>query len=510
MTSRSLNLKTNTILCSVIVLCVSLVYYRMFENGFVFLDDYLYIYGNKKLQTGFNAESMRWAFSLDSGVSYWQPLTLLSLMADYQFFGLDARWYHLENLLIHLSTTVVFFLFIRRISGSPWQSATAAAIFALHPLNVESIVWAVERKNVLSLLFTLLAIGFYHARHTTGKRAYLYISLLLHAVGIMVKPILVILPALLLIVDFWPLRRLQVSTFTQMLRSCLTLSLEKTPYWLLSLAVLSTSFFHVTHHKSLVVGPSWINRTENALVSLVSYLGKLFWPENLGVFYPLREFYLSWEVAGASIILVSISFFAWRFRGSRPWFLAGWAWYVICLVPVLGFIRAGLWPAMADRFAYFPQLGIIVIVVFGIAEIYVARLFYAVAVLSLFVIVTLSFITARQITYWENSVTLIDRTLAVTDDNMMVKRYKAMYGWNTCPPDMIYVKRKLDNAYIKQLKGDSVGALEDYHKIADLGIDNKPLFQNMALVYKKINDVEKYNYYSEKALRAGSFTINMQ
>lgn len=501
--------KTTAILCTLIVIGVSLVYYRMFENGFVFLDDYAYISGNTILQSGFNSESIRWAFSLDNGLSYWQPLTLLSLMADYQFVGLDARWYHLENLLIHVTSTIVILLYIRRISGSPWQSAAVAAVFALHPLNVESIVWAVERKNVLSLLFALLAIGFYHARHTTGKRSYLYVSLVMHTAGLMAKPILIILPVLLLIVDFWPLRRLHASTFTQMLRSCFALSIEKTPYWILSLAVLSTSLFHVKRHQ-LVVGPSWMNRTENALVSLLSYLGKLIWPENLAVFYPLRESYYLWEVAGASLLLISITFLAWRCRQNQPWLLAGWAWYIVCLVPVLGFMRSNLWPAMADRFAYFPQLGIIVIAVFGIAGIKVRRVFSAlIAALSFLVIVTLSCITVRQITYWENSFTLISRTLAVTDDNMIMKRFKAMHDRNAYPPDMIYVKRKLDNAMNKQLGGDSSGALEDYCKIADLGIASKPLFYNMALIYKKMNDTEKSDYYAKKALTSGSSTLPM-
>lgn len=511
MTFRSPGLRTAAIPCLVIVVYALLVYCRMLENGFIFLDDFGYIYSNKTLQTGFNAESIRWAFSLvDNGLSYWQPLTLLSLMADYQLFGLDARWYHLENLLIHLSSVVLFFLFIRRLSGSPWRAAAAAAIFALHPLNVESVAWAVERKNVLSLLFALLAVGFYHARHTTGKRSYLYLSLLMQAAGLMAKPMLIILPALLMIVDFWPLNRLQATTFTRLLRSLPALALEKAPYWILSLLSLATSLIYVQHHRSLVVGASWANRVENALVSTAAYLGKLFWPENLAVFYPLRESYPALEVAGALLLIAAITFLAWRLREKHPWLMAGWAWYIVSLLPVLGLMRSKFWPGMADRFSYFAQLGIIMIVVFAVAGIKGGRVCSGVAaLLSLCAIITLSLVTARQITYWENSTVLINHGLAVTEDNAIMLRFKAMQDRNAYPPDRLYVKRKLARAYDKQLQGDTAGALADYHKVAELGIDNKVLFHNMALLYKKMNDREKSAYYAEKAAKAKSMSLDL-
>lgn len=338
--------------------------------------------------------------------SNWHPLTLISHLLDGQLYGLDPAGHHATSLLLHLANVLLLFEVLRGMTGAVGRSGVVAALFAVHPTHVESVAWIAERKDVLSALFWILAMGAWarYARQPSIGR-YGLVALLM-ALGLMAKPMVVTLPFALLLLDVWPLDRLRLGWRR--------LGVEKLP--LLALSAVSsviTLRYQETSLAPLDAVP-WSLRVANAVVSYAAYLGKLFWPRDLAVFYPIEPAISPWKTAGAALLLIAITAFAlWRAR-REPWLLTGWLWFLGTLVPVIGLVQVGR-QAMADRYAYIPSIGLFLAVVWtvdGLGRQHRALLAAAAGV----VILALAALTRTQIGYWADSATLFRHALAATDD----------------------------------------------------------------------------------------------
>jgi protein O-mannosyl-transferase len=406
---------TNLLLCLVIVVVTLLVYGQVRHYDFITWDDPLYVTANFHIQTGLHWESVRWAFTTSHGAT-WVPLTWLSYMLDYQLYELAPAGYHLTNLFWHLLNCLLLFGILRSLTKELWPSFFVALLFAIHPLHVESVAWVTERKDVLSSFFWFLTTWLYLRQvRAPSLRNYVLVVVSM-AFGLMAKPMLVTLPFALLLLDYWPLRRAQGG------RSWIPLLKEKVP--LFGLALLSAAL--TVWAKSSVLAASSLNlqplplRIENAVISYVAYLSKLFWPVGLSAFYPYPSAIPLWKVGFAVISLAGLSWLAWRFRRRFPYVLFGWLWFVGTLVPVIGIVQVG-GHALADRFTYIPSIGIFIIIAWGIRDILALhpRTRWGLVSVCTGAVILLSTLCHTQVQHWSNSISLFQHTLAVREDNSL-------------------------------------------------------------------------------------------
>jgi tetratricopeptide (TPR) repeat protein len=386
-------------------------------NGeFLRYDEEAYVTKNPVVQKGLTAEGVAWALSLDARTVYWHPLTWLSHMTDVQLFGMDPRGHHLGSVVLHVLCTVLLFLVLLRMTGGLWPSAFTAALFALHPLHVESVCWIAERKDVLSAFFWILTMGAY-ARYAERPGAGRYLAVAAaFALGLMAKPMVVTLPFVLLLLDGWPLRRLSRSNWKMRV-------LEKAP--LILLAAVSAVMTYVVQKAVGAVEPGdafpLSIRLGNALASYGTYIEQMFWPLRLAAFYPHSGLDLPWGrvIAGGAILAAVSGLVLWQRR--RKVLAVGWLWYLGTLVPVIGLVQAGD-QAMADRFTYVPLIGLFIMLSWGIADApalrapgLVRRL--VAGGLAAAVLAGLTAVTAIQVRTWRDSISLWTRALAVTGRN---------------------------------------------------------------------------------------------
>jgi protein O-mannosyl-transferase len=403
------------LLCLLLALVTAAVYWPVARHGFINFDDPDYVSGNPRVQVGLTWESVQWAFTTGFS-SNWHPLTWLSHMLDCQLYGLTPGGHHLTNLLFHIANSLLLFGLFQRMTGALWRSALVAALFALHPLHVESVAWVSERKDVLSTFFGLLCLWAYvkyAEAQTLRPRFWYFVALLLFALGLMSKPMLVTLPCLLLLLDYWPLRRPSLPP--------LRLLLEKVPFFALS--ALSCVVTFLVQQASGAVTPlaksPFDLRLANAFIAYALYLGKTLWPSKLAVFYPYSRWSLdSWPVVAAALLLVAATVAVVLLRKQKPYLLVGWLWFCGTLVPVIGLVQVGK-QSWADRYTYLPHIGLFLLIVWGISEV-VARWKWsrpiAIAAAGL-ALAACGLATVRQRTYWRNTKTLFEHALAVTSDN---------------------------------------------------------------------------------------------
>jgi Tfp pilus assembly protein PilF len=416
---------SHILICLGLVLIVLLPFYQTWQFDFVHYDDLNYIMGNANIQAGFNRNSVAWAFTSLSAHN-WHPLTWLSLTLDYQLYGVSAGGYHVTNVLMHLANTLLLFLIFGRMTGELWKSGFMAALFAIHPLHVESVAWIMERKGVLSTLFWLLTIGLYasYARHLSLRRyGWVCVTFLL---GLMSKPMLVTLPLVLLLLDYWPLRRLRVGDPVGTRR----LIIEKIPLFALSGAVSAITMYAQEQSgavQSFAAFP-FSDRLVNTLISYGGYVAKMLWPVNLAFFYPYPHSFSLWAVLLSGLFLVSASLLSIRFIRTAPYLAMGWLWYLITLFPVSGLIQVGV-QAMADRYTYIPLIGLFIIVVWGIPDLLERRPYKKVimAISAAIVILTLAIQTYHQTGVWQNSRTLFEHAIAVTQGNDVAQNNLGRY-----------------------------------------------------------------------------------
>ncbi len=411
------------------------VYWDVQNHEFINLDDDLYVTENRELKEGVSWEGLLWAFT-SRDRSYWHPLTWLSHMVDCQLYGLNSKGHHLNNLLFHMANAVLLFLVLKRMTGELWPSAGVAAAFALHPLNVESVAWIASRKNVLSTFFWMLTLWAY-VRYAEKPRTLPYLMVLLFfTLGLLAKPMLVTLPFVLLLLDFWPLARLRLlPSWAQKTairgdgrlvfpkQATLPIIMEKLPLVFLSLASIWVSL-GVAEEGGILLPDLMVPmglRVQNALVSYVGYIRKTILPYDLSVFIPYPAFIPLWQSVAAGLFLIVITVVAVRNAGRKPYVLVGWLWYLGTLLPVIGLVQQGLWPAAADRFMYIPQVGLFIIIAWSLAALRTANgLSKGVAWLSVAsLFLTMMAVTWVQLKYWKDSVSLFRHALEVTPHNFL-------------------------------------------------------------------------------------------
>jgi tetratricopeptide (TPR) repeat protein len=416
------------------------LYWHACRSGFVNYDDPEYVTRNPRVLGGLTGENARWAFTAFEAVN-WHPLTWLSLEFDADRRGAepDPRRYHRTNVLLHAANVLLLFLALHALTGALWRSAVVAALFAAHPLHVESVAWVSERKDVLSAFFGLLTVLAYtwYVRGLQKRRGPLVLAgryvvvLLLFALGLMAKPMLVTLPCAFLLLDYWPLGRLESAGGPPAARKAAWLVLEKLPLFALTVASCVMNMLAQSYGQALRSLQEYAVaiRVGNAALSYAAYLGKTFWPSGLSCFYPHPGPRLSWAaVAGAALLLTAVTAGAAALARRRPYLVVGWFWFLGVLLPVSGVVQAGI-QGMADRFTYLPHIGLFVMLVWGSADLAArCQLRAAAAGAACLLLAASAAVTWRQVTYWHDSVALWQHAIAVAPDNSYA-HYKLGWAW---------------------------------------------------------------------------------
>jgi len=418
----------------VLILSGFIAYEPVRHNDFVGFDDDKYVTQNPLVKMGLARESVKWAFT-STYLSNWHPLTLLSHMLDCQLFGPEPFWHHLTNLLLHIANTLLLFWLLKEMTGRIWSSAFVAAAFALHPLHVESVAWVSERKDVLSGLFWMLTIAAY-IRYTKHPNIGWYLLVFLaFGLGLMAKPMVVTLPFVLLLLDYWPLRRFQLSLTLKgelplkselsgtdiSIKKASRLIIEKIPLFVLMLISSVITFIVQRRAMEMDTGVdiSLIASVSNAIVSYLAYILKMFYPTRLAVLYPHPGSSLPlWQIIVSLLILASISTGVIYNARKRCYLLVGWLWYLGTLIPVIGLVQFGV-QAMADRYTYLPSIGIFIIIAWGASEALTQWRYQKIglAITAGVMLTGMLICTRMQLRHWRNSFTLFEHTLKVTKNN---------------------------------------------------------------------------------------------
>ena len=423
-TDRQKGMLRNILFCLVIIPVTIIAFEQVRHNQFVY-DDFLYIIESPNVAHELSAESIKWAFTT-TYAGNWHPVTWLSYMLDCELFGLEPFWPHLENLLLHILNTLLLFWILKSMTGAFWRSAFVAAVFAIHPTHVESVAWIAERKDLLCGLFWLLTTAAYirYARKP-GVGRYLLV-IIFFVIGLMSKPMIVTLPFVLLLMDYWPLARfedLQPSSVGDKYKktSVWFLFIEKLPLFVLIAASSIVTYIAQREHGAVTtLGKiAFDRRIANAFVSYITYISKMIYPSRLAVLYPHPGGGLEWWYALISLgIILLVSIIVLRLGRRSPYLFLGWFWYLGTLIPVIGFVQVGA-QSMADRYMYLPSIGFFIMVAWGAAELAANRRFLKVSmgVSAVIVIALLTISTRKQVKYWQNNFTLFERALTVTGDN---------------------------------------------------------------------------------------------
>jgi protein O-mannosyl-transferase len=539
--------KKNTYLIVIFLIVASCVAFgRIAGNDFINCDDKEYITENYYVQSGFNAESIRWV-STSVVVGNWHPLTMLSLMLDWSLFGANPAGHHMVNLLLHIGAVLFLFLFLNKTTNNIWPSAFAAAFLALHPLRVESVAWAAERKDVLSMFFGMACLYAYAVYAEKSKISQYFLSLLLFVLSLLSKPMMVTLPFVLMLLDYWPLGRWQKASTPEDIpviinkkadkkknkqrkadsmkekkismrptsRSTTIRSLlwEKAPFIFLIVPFSMVTLWAQNQDK-MVISLDQLSvpqRFSNAIVSYVAYLGKIFYPVNLAVFYPFDYSIPLWQVFISVLILIVISLAVFYYIKKQPFLFVGWFWYLGTLFPVIGLVKAGM-HEIADRYTYLPSIGIAIMLAWGLPSLIkheeMRKKILLPAAASILAILTV--LTWQQCGYWKNSLTLFDHASQITKNNYLADNHVALAllagGKNedgidyysksiSIKPDyyMNYLHRGA--IYIKMSQNQR--ALEDLNKVISLKSDFANAYANRAFIYTRLGQyklaIEDFN-----------------
>jgi Tfp pilus assembly protein PilF len=461
-----------------LVFVTALAFWQVGSCGFINFDDNIYVTGNSRILQGITADNLLWAFTAGRAAN-WHPLTWISHMVDIQLFGLRPTWHHLVNLYFHIASTVLLFLVLYRMTRALWQSAFVAALFALHPLHVESVAWVAERKDVLSTFFFMLTMMAY-VRYVErpGLKRYLAVNGCF-VLGLLSKPMVVTLPFVLLLLDYWPLGRLSREGPLFRWSTVRPLLAEKAPLFLLVFLSCVVTYF-VQRNGGAMAAMKTLPldaRIANALVSYAAYMGKMVWPLDLAVLYPHPVWWPVWKVAVGAAVLFLFTVLAVIVWKKLPYLAVGWFWYVGTLIPVIGIVQVGS-QAMADRYAYIPLIGLFVIAAWGIPEL-VKKLPWKqemLAALAVLCLACLFFRTWGQVSYWHNDITLYDHTLAVTGRNGAIYMNRGLAYW--------------------ALKNYSA-AITDLKKAIEIDPGAAPPYGNLGIVYNSLRDypraIEAFN-----------------
>ncbi len=487
-----------------LVFVTALAFWQVGSSDFINFDDNAYVTANSHVRQGITGRGIVWAFTTGHA-SNWHPLTWISHMVDVQLFGLRPTWHHLMNLLFHIAGTVLLFFVLQRMTKALWQSAFVAALFALHPLHVESVAWVAERKDVLSTFFWVLTMGAYAGYvERPGLKRYLAVCGCF-VLGLLSKPMLVTLPFVLLLLDYWPLGRLsregapvfQWATIRPLL-------LEKVPLFVLAgLSCVVT--YLVQQHGGMMRGMEIVPlgaRLANALVAYAAYIGRMLWPADLAILYPHPVWWPLWKVLFALVLLAAITMAVMKGTGRRSYLAVGWLWYIGTLIPVIGIVQVGS-QAMADRYTYMPLVGLFIIVAWGVPDLlknYHGRR-EALAALSALCLVCLFLRTWGQVSYWHDNITLYNHALAVTGRNGAVHMnrgtaYFTLGDYRAAIEDLsraIEIDPEFAPAHLNRgtaygVIGDYANALADLNKALEINPRYALAYRNRAIVYGALGD----------------------
>ncbi|MGP8153664.1 MAG: tetratricopeptide repeat protein [Smithella sp.] len=521
----SIHQKYSIFVVLILIILTLGVYWSVQNYEFINLDDFMYITQNSHVQSGITLDGFRWAFSTKY-FGLWNPLTWLSFMLDYQFFRFNAGGYHWTNVIIHVFNTVLLFFLFRNLTGTVWRSAFVAALFAIHPINVESVAWIAERKNVLSTFFWMLTMLFYvwYARQPNWKR---YLPVFISfALGLMSKPMLVTLPFVLLLLDYWPLNRTAINTQNETeiqvtlkagKEKLSFLILEKIPLFILSAISICVMFYlpqsASTPQAKRIIDSFFLQRINNVIFSYAMYLKKLFWPTDL--YIPYLYFNIpAWQIFLSAIILIIITIIACKYFKKYPYLPVGWFWYLGTLVPVIGIIKIGE-HTMADRYAYVAFIGLFIMIAWGTEQIsskktFLKKLFICLSILA---IALLAIVTYNQIKIWNNTVSLFQYTLKKDMKNYVAyvamgqemadhdENEKALYFYDTA----LKLSPRIYLAYVnKSVILLKTGRHHEARKIAEKAIQLDPFSFNayylMGLSYLEDNNLDECIAYSLKTI----------
>ncbi len=507
------------IICLFLVAASLIVYGQVITHEFINYDDGVYITENPHVKDGFTLESIKWAFTTGHATN-WHPVTWLSHMLDIEIYGLNPMGHHWTNLQIHIVNSILLFLVFKIMTGAIWKSAFVAAIFALHPLHVESVAWVAERKDVLSAFFWILGMWAYvHYVKQPDKKRY-FLLILLFVLGLMSKPMLVTLPFVLLLLDFWPLSRFRSTTkkdYNFSYKRLAGLIWEKLPLFALSAISCIITFFVQKHGEAVVSLEAFplTFRIANSLISYITYIEKTIWPQNLALLYPYPTILSPGRVIVSGSLLLCISALVFRTINRFPYLAAGWLWYLGTLVPVIGLVQVGS-QSMADRYTYIPLIGIFIIATWGIADIS-ARWQNRKILLSLSSASVLAAIIISawfQTHYWQNSITIFTHTLNITNHNSVAhyelglafehtgKLNKAVLHYNEAlkiNPDYAQAHNNLGTVLARQENMEA--AIYHYDQALQIDPDYSKACYNLAKAYLTLNKIETAIYYLQEALR---------
>jgi protein O-mannosyl-transferase len=470
--------RKNIITCLFLVLLTLGVHWGVLGNDFINYDDFQYVADNPHVLSGLTKANVIWAFTSGHAAN-WHPLTWLSHMMDVELFGLNPRGHHLSNLLFHCANTYLLFLVLNNLTAARWRNMFVALLFAVHPLHVESVAWVAERKDVLSTLFGMLSLLLY-TRYVQKRSPFYYTALCIcFALGLMAKPMLVTLPFVLLLLDYWPLQRLNirqeepanVPRIDCEKRTIGQLVIEKLPLFALTLLSSCVTLYVQTVGEAVnrLEDTPLLLRVSNVPLAYVRYLRKAVWPDDLSILYPLPNAISPLMSVGAGLVLLAITLAVVAQSRKRSYLLVGWLWFLGTLVPVIGIIQVGM-QSMTDRYTYFPLIGIFIMAVWGGADL--ARrwpsLRKPLVATAAGLLVASSVVTWRYEKYWKNSTSLFAHAVVVTDDN-----YYAHY--------------LLGNAMLKDdLLQDALARYEEVRKINPKFAD---VFVNMGIIHARQGDL---------------------
>lgn len=495
--------RNDAVIAVVISMMTLAAYMQLGHSAFVNFDDNTYVYENLNVLGGLSLHDIKWAFTTGSNGN-WHPLTWLTHMLDLELFGLNAGKQHLVNVALHIANSILLFFFIRLSTGTFWRAAFVSAAFAWHPMHVESVAWIAERKDVLSMFFcllTLLAYNYYAAK--PGQLTYL-LTLVLFALGLMSKSMLVTLPFLLLLLDFWPLRRVlaggkpDVESDRNPKVSVKRLVIEKIPFFALS-GIISYVAYCTQKAAGATTGlqVAVSERLSIVPLSYCRYVLKLLWPAKLAVFYPYESNVPLWELALSVLCLVVISAAAIIWFRNKPWMFIGWFWFVGTLVPVIGIVQVG-GQSMADRYSYLPSVGLFIAAVWWLSDLAVERVLakYLISGAMTLCLAVWLYLTWHQATYWRSSETLFRHELECAQDNPNAEYNlgHALYDQGRLDEAIEYYKRtlKFNAPYFLYMANNNIGmCLSMQGKLAEgnkyfkeaIRLNDEPWFQHINYAY---------------------------
>ncbi|MBN1365432.1 MAG: tetratricopeptide repeat protein [Syntrophaceae bacterium] len=505
---------TSFIIIFFLIVASCAAFCRIVDNDFVNYDDTIFITENSNIQSGFNLQNIKWAF-FTTYQSYWHPLTWLSITLDWTIFGSKVGGHHLVNLLLHIGAVIFLFLFLNKTTKNIWPATFAAALFALHPLRVESVAWAAERKDVLSMFFGMTCIYAYALYAELPKLSRYFFCFILFIFSLLSKPMMVTLPCVLLLLDYWPLKRWQKALTAEGKSHYKPASLiiwEKAPFFILSIFVSILSVWAQNKVGTLASGEilPFFLRCSNAIIAYTAYIGKTFWPFNLAVFYPYEFSLPMWKILISFITLVAITIFTIYHIRKLPFLFVGWFWYLGTLIPVIGLMQVGQ-QAMADRYTYLPSIGIAIMFSWGIPSLIKSentrkKVLFPTAISILFV---LAILTWRQCGYWKNGITLFSHVIKITKNNYLAhniigfnllekgKTEKAVYHFSKAilyhPQHVItpdYVGFYLNRATAYTKLGKFQLAIEDYNRAISLKPDYTEAYNNRGNIYGQLRQFQ--------------------